>query len=231
MPGKGNGCAPSCCSTASSRSNLMWSTLAMSSCMVAAGGRRQREGRGGMVAVVMVAAVVAAGGRARAGPARPAPLLAGSAWGEGRRRRRQHLAAPRRPPAECREFTSDLTARRAARPRPFPGLSPPTSWAQTRLRSRPFRSAQAALVEGSGEAGRSRPRSAASSRWLRARHEVCAAPFRLAVLLGLLRSPDGAVGRPRAAREGAVPAPVPGWGAAERLEAVPLLTGVLQAAR
>uniref|UniRef100_A0A8B9QCD1 PTCD1 protein n=1 Tax=Apteryx owenii TaxID=8824 RepID=A0A8B9QCD1_APTOW len=36
MPGKGSGCAPSCCSTASSRSNLMWSTLAMSSCMMAA---------------------------------------------------------------------------------------------------------------------------------------------------------------------------------------------------
>lgn len=65
MPGKGSGCAPSCCSTATSRSNLMWSTLAMSSCMVAAGGRRQRDGNGGMV----VMAGGAAGGRARAGPA------------------------------------------------------------------------------------------------------------------------------------------------------------------
>lgn len=35
MPGKGSGCAPSCCSTAISKSNLMWSTLAMISCMVA----------------------------------------------------------------------------------------------------------------------------------------------------------------------------------------------------
>lgn len=36
MPGKGSGCAPSCCSTAISKSNLMWSTLAMISCMAAA---------------------------------------------------------------------------------------------------------------------------------------------------------------------------------------------------
>lgn len=35
MPGKGSGWAPSCCCTAISKSNLMWSTFASMSCMSA----------------------------------------------------------------------------------------------------------------------------------------------------------------------------------------------------